>query len=225
MKKMASQQELIEACDGIIVLSPDHPQEHERLGEASLSSGKRVYMDKTFSPDLASGQRLFDLAEKHGTPMFSSSALRFSKELAEFQAGRAEIPLFCATAGPGVYANYSVHQLEMINTVMGQGAKRIKAISSGAGRTLWVDYGDRLATMTQTPNADFSLNLAYEQKGMTIPACSDPFVGLIDAMLTFFCDGTVAVSREATLEVMVLREAGMKALDDPDNWIKVDAGR
>ena len=88
MKPMASQEALIEACDGIIVLSPDNPEQHERLGKLALESGKRVYMDKTFSPDLACGIRLFDKAAAHGTPMFSSSALRFSKELADFRLHR-----------------------------------------------------------------------------------------------------------------------------------------
>lgn len=60
MRRMQSQEALIEACDAIIVLSPDHPEQHERLGRLALESGKRVYMDKTFAPDLACGVRLFD---------------------------------------------------------------------------------------------------------------------------------------------------------------------
>ncbi len=225
MRRMESQQALIEACDAIIVLSPDHPEHHERLGRLALESGKRVYMDKTFAPDLACGVRLFDRAEQHGTPLFSSSALRFSQELEPFRMNQADRPLFCATTGPGVYANYSVHQLEMINTIMGGGARRMKALESGAGRSLWVDFGGRVATMTQTMAGDFTADVAYEDSSIHIPACTDPFVGLIDAMLTFFVDGTIPVAREQTLEVIAMRDAGLKALETPDTWIPVEGQR
>ena len=225
MRRMESQEALIEACDAIIVLSPDNPEHHERLGRLALESGKRVYMDKTFAPDLACGVRLFDRAQDHGTPLFSSSALRFSRELEDFRLGRAARPLFCATTGPGVYENYSVHQLEMINTVMGGGAKRVKAIESGAGRSLWIDFDGRVASMTQTVGGDFAVDAAYEQSSVHIPTCTDPFVGLIDAMMTFFADGTIPVTRQQTLEVIAMRDAGFKALNTPDTWVKVEEQR
>ena len=225
MRRMESQEALIEACDAIIVLSPDNPEHHERLGRLALESGKRVYMDKTFAPDLACGVRLFDRAQDHGTPLFSSSALRFSRELEDFRLGRAARPLFCATTGPGVYENYSVHQLEMINTVMGGGAKRVKAIESGAGRSLWIDFDGRVASMTQTVGGDFAVDAAYEQSSVHIPTCTDPVVGLIDAMLTFFADGTIPVTRQQTLEVIAMRDAGFKALNTPDTWVKVEEQR
>jgi hypothetical protein len=225
MRRMQSQEALIEACDAIIVLSPDHPEQHERLGRLALESGKRVYMDKTFAPDLACGVRLFDRAQAHGTPLFSSSALRFSRELEDFRLGRAARPLFCATTGPGVYENYSVHQLEMINTVMGGGAKRVKALESGAGRSLWIDFDGRIATMTQTMAGDFAVDAAYGDSSIHIPACTDPFVGLIDAMLSFFAEGTIPVAREQTLEVIAMRDAGFKALAMPDTWIEIEQQR
>ena len=225
MRRMESQEALIEACDAIIVLSPDNPEHHERLGRLALESGKRVEMEKTFAPDLACGVRLFDRAQDHGTPLFSSSALRFSRELEDFRLGRAARPLFCATTGPGVYENYSVHQLEMINTVMGGGAKRVKAIESGAGRSLWIDFDGRVASMTQTVGGDFAVDAAYEQSSVHIPTCTDPFVGLIDAMMTFFADGTIPVTRQQTLEVIAMRDAGFKALNTPDTWVKVEEQR
>lgn len=221
MKAMPSQEALLEACDAVIVLSPDNPEHHERLGKLALESGKRVYMDKTFSPDLASGIRLFDKAEAHGTPMFSSSALRFSKELADFRLKKEKTPEFAAVTGPGVYANYSVHQLEMINCILGCGAKRVKAMERGSGRTLWIDYGDRLGTMTQTLSGDFTADIAWTDCGRRVPQCTETFDNLIAAMLTFFENGTVGVSREETLEVIAVREAGLKALESPDTWIPV----
>ena len=84
VEALSSIEELVEKSDYIIVLSPDNPEHHERLSRIPLMSGKPVYIDKTFSPDLAAGARIFELAQKHGTPMFSTSALRFAEELAVY---------------------------------------------------------------------------------------------------------------------------------------------
>ena len=82
-----SQEQLIEECDGIIVLAPSNPEVHEELGHLALQSGKPVYMDKPFAPDRATAERIFEWADKHNTPLFSSSALRFSDELAALKSG------------------------------------------------------------------------------------------------------------------------------------------
>ncbi len=80
-----SQEELIEACDALIVLAPSNPEVHEELAHLALKSGKPLYMDKPFAPDKATAQRIFALAKEYNTPMFSSSALRFSKEIADLK--------------------------------------------------------------------------------------------------------------------------------------------
>lgn len=79
--RVGSIEELVEKSDCINVLSPDDPQMHEELCELPLKSGKRVYVDKTFAETKASAQRIFAVAEDHGAPCFSASALRFASEL------------------------------------------------------------------------------------------------------------------------------------------------
>ena len=76
-----SVEELIAKSDCLNVLSPDNPEMHGELCQLPLRSGKRVYVDKTFSNSRQEAQALFALAEDHGTPCFSASALRFAQEL------------------------------------------------------------------------------------------------------------------------------------------------
>lgn len=221
-------EELVEQSDAIIVLSPDHPEHHERLSELALRSGKPVYMDKTFSPDLASGIRMFELAQAHGTPLFSSSALRFAAELAAYPdstVNRETLEAVAAT-GPGRYSNYAVHQFEMIVSMLGTGAQRIKSLSSANGRLLVVDYGDgRQASMLQTANAPFQLSLQLKDgDGVFIPECTDMFNRLIEGVLQFFDTGLPPVPKEETLEIMALIEAGQAALASRDVWIPVGRG-
>jgi len=226
VKMLSTIEELVEKSDYIIVLSPDNPEHHERLSQIPLMSGKPVFIDKTFSPDYKSGVRMFKLAEKYGTPMFSSSALRFSEELSQYPNNivNRKTMEYVATSGPGSYNIYSVHQFEMIVSLMGCGADRIKSLSSNNGRLLVIEYpGGRHASMLQMQEAPFQVTIQLERgDGLFISECSNIFPRQIHAILDFFETGSSPVPKEETLEVMALIEAGSKALAAYDTWVKVD---
>ncbi len=116
-----SLEQVVEESDCIVVLSPDNPECHERLADLPLKSGKPVYIDKPFAPSLDAGLRLFEKAEQHGTPLMSSSALRFGSALRSALDAKAdgEMVNFVSTRGSGVYAVYSIHQVEMLAMAMG----------------------------------------------------------------------------------------------------------
>jgi hypothetical protein len=61
---------------------------HEFLCDLPLKSGKLVYVDKTFAPDKATAERIFAIADAHGTKCYSSSALRFATELGEIDKSK-----------------------------------------------------------------------------------------------------------------------------------------
>ena len=101
-----SVEELIEKSDALIVLSPDNCEQHEGLCQLPLRSGKPCFVDKTFTPDGATARRLFDIARAHGTPCFSSSALRFAQEYQGLSGVRQLVSL------GGSVETYVIHQLE-----------------------------------------------------------------------------------------------------------------
>ena len=80
-EKCASIEELCEKSDYILVLAPSNPETHLRLAEKVLPFGKRTYIDKTFAPDFAASEKIFDIAKRYNTPFFSTSALRYATEL------------------------------------------------------------------------------------------------------------------------------------------------
>jgi hypothetical protein len=226
VEQLASIEEVVEKSDYLIVFSPDHPEHHEKLARLPLMSGKPTYIDKTFSPDLASGKRMFELAEKYHTPMFSSSALRNAKELAgllEDAAFREQLE-FVATTGPGKYDNYAVHQFEMIVALLGPGARRVKSLSSAHGGLLAVEYaGGRKASMLRMPGAPFQVLLQYTSgEGKFIGECSEIFPRQIHSLLDFFESGQPPVRKEETLEIMALIEAGRTAQANYDTWVTVE---
>lgn len=218
-------EELVALSDAIIILSPDHPEHHERLAELALQSGKPIYMDKTFAPDTATAKRLFQLAATTGTPLFSSSALRFADEMqAAAKQYNPESIGYLAVSGPGEYSNYAVHQFEMIVTLMGTQVERVKSVSNDYGRQLIIQFsGERQASYLQLAAAPFQavIGLKEEDVGEFIAECSNMFERLIAAILQFFDTKTVPVAPQETLAIITLIDAGKQALQQPDEWIEV----
>ena len=85
VERCLSLAKLCEKSDVIVILAPSNPEKHLEYAKAVLPYGKRTYIDKTFAPDLAIAKEIFELGKKYNTSFFSSSALRYSEELAEIK--------------------------------------------------------------------------------------------------------------------------------------------
>lgn len=212
--------EVVERSDYLVVLSPDHPEHHEELARLPLQSGKPTYVDKTFAPDRNTAILLFEKAERHGTPLFSSSALRYADEYARVE--RSGIDAICSV-GPGRYGNYAVHQIEPIVMLMGTEAERIMYTGTDASPSLLIGFsGGRQASVHHFAGSPFSLALNYTSgHSVHLRAESDFFAGLIREMTRFFATGKPAVDPAETIAIMTLIECGRKAAETPYRWIAV----
>lgn len=215
-----SLERLVEKCDALCILAPSNPEVHERLAEIPLASGKPVYLDKPFAPDRATAERLFARAEKYRTPLFSSSALRFSDE---WIAARDFQPQFLETRGGGSsFEEYGIHQFEMVVSMMGIGVTRLEHRCFDGTDHLALSFADgRGATLTRHPKLGFSALLSAGDRLLDIPkASSNMFPNLIAAMLKFFETGIAPVPREETIAIAGLVEASARALRQPEGAIE-----
>ena len=224
VERAETQQELIDKSDCIVVLSPDNPERHEALAAPALKSGKPVYVDKTFALSRAEAERMFALAQANGTPMYSTSALRYASELGWLKDNgyaQDEIELISAR-GPGKFSNYSIHQLEMVVAAMGPGTGSVIASGTAQAPVLLYEYFDgRCAIVNHLPWAGFSLALQAKDGGGTVLNIESNFWnGFVDALLTFFDTGKPSVPVAETLAAVSMVEAGIKALDRPGEKIK-----
>lgn len=220
---LASIEEVVERSDYLIVLSPDHPQFHEELAMIPLQSGKPTYVDKTFAPDRATALRLFEAADKRGTPLFSSSALRFAAEYAKLD--KAGIDMI-ASFGPGAYANYSVHQIEPIVSLMGSEAERIMFVGTVKTPAWLIGFSDgRQAAIHHFGGAPFSLTVHYGSgKTAAVRAESDFFGAFIRQLTQFFESGRPPVDPTETIAIMTIIEYGLQAAASPFQWISLPSG-
>ncbi len=226
VQKAESMQELLDSVDAIMVIAADDSRFHEIVCPQPLASGKPVFVDKTFAHNLETAKKLFDIAQEHHTPVFSSSAQRYCQHVIDYMTERKGPTQFISTVGPHSLENYAVHQLEPIVTVMGTGVKRMKAFSVGSAVTqLTLDYGDgRLASFTQTPQpwAEFNFMVSDGETGRRLHSDDSNFYeNLMKAILDFFVNGILPVPKEETLEIISLIDTAKLARNHPDEWVPI----
>lgn len=217
---LESIQEVVDKSDRLIVLSPDNPEMHEELCDIPLKSGKLVYVDKTFAPDKAVAERIFANANANKTKCYSSSALRFSNELNGIE--KKDIYKIYSE-GPGTYEMYSIHQIEPIVHLMNCRAKRVMFIGEPDHPAMIIEFEDgRLAQMYQTFDSPFRLTLnKKDNKSDILEIKSDYFRLFLAELIKFFDTGEIPVPNEQTVDVIAIREAGLKAMSSPYEWVLI----
>lgn len=215
-------EELCEKSDVILVLAPSDPDKHLGYAKVVLPYGKRTYIDKTFAPDLATAEEIFAIAKAHGTPFFSTSALRYATEL-DLYGTDCKCMM---TTGSGKSAEeYIIHQVEMIVRKLGIGAKSARAERIGENGVFFhIFYDDgRDATMTYTRDKlPFTVHMSGgEEKGVYAKAESKYFVALMEDIVRFFETGEVSFDTKETLEVMKIREGALRAMETPGQTIEL----
>ncbi len=209
VEKCETLAELCEKSDVIVVLAPSDPEKHLGYAETVLSYGKPTYIDKTFAPDLKTAEKIFALAEKYGTPFFSTSALRYAAEI----QGQTGITYLTVTGGGSNLPEYFIHMGEITVKAMGPGVKSVTAVPHGSQWILTADYGDgRRAVMIYGTKQPFTVYFEGEGGQSYARVTSSFFDGLIADMLRFFETKTPSFDPAETLEVARLRDMVLAAV-------------
>ncbi|TXK85188.1 hypothetical protein [Paenibacillus sp. N3.4] len=219
IKLLDSIEAVVDQSDYLVVLSPDHSEYHEELSQLPLRSGKPTFIDKTFAPDRAGAIRMFELADKHGTPMYSTSALRFAAEYSGLV--KQGIESICSL-GPGEFGNYSIHQVEPIVSLMGTDVIRVMWTGTANTPALLIGYADgRQATINLYGlECPFNMALSYETgQSKFLKIESDFFGAFIENLIGFFESGKPLVPQAETIAIATILEAGMKAAKTPYQWL------
>ena len=132
----SSLEELCTKCDYLIVLYPDNPERKFEVIKKVIPYGKPIFVDKTFMNNYKEAKATFDLAQKHGTPLFTSSSLRYADEVVALENVDSLLVI-----APSVHlSDYWIHPLEIVVSKMGVGAVRARLSKSGAHHMLNIEY-------------------------------------------------------------------------------------
>lgn len=211
-------EELCEKSDYILILAPSNPETHLRYAETVLKYGKNTFIDKTFAPDFETACRIFELAKKYNTKIFSSSALRYADELAQYSLGADAVSLMF---GGSNLPEYIVHPVEIATKTIGTAAKSVRLETSADQTLVRINYADgRAANLLYSPTLTYSaLVSGRDGKTVNIPKLSGFFPNLMSDIVRFFIEGTSSFDAAETLAVMRVRDAVLSALESPGKEI------
>ena len=201
-----SAQRLNEHVDAYMVLAPSNPELHLRLCESVFPFGKTTYVDKTFAPDLATAKQILDLADKHKTPIQTTSALRYTN-VQEYvkEAGRDKVKHMITWGGGSSFDEYAIHPLELLISCMGPDAQSLMRRGSGEFAQLLINFTDgrtgvaNVFTRGRTPFAA-SVTTADATKMINVDAGAI-FVNNAAAILDLFESGEPNIDRGETLMI------------------------
>jgi hypothetical protein len=215
---------LSKAVDVFAILAPSNPETHLELAKRVLPFGKSTFIDKTFAPNLESAERIFALADKYGTPIQTTSALRYTPiQQWVAKVGRERVRHVTTFSSGGSFDEYIVHPVEMVVSCLGPEAVRL--LRRSESQTL-VDFsGDRTATInlyvkSQTPYA--AIITTDDASEYVAVDTTKLFVDAADAMLRFFETGQSDIDRRETLTIMRIIDAAMQ-LHAREEYVKLTA--
>src|SRR5262245_21209032 len=160
--------DMLGQIDAVMIESVDGSVHWDRA-KPFIEAGVICFVDKPFTCNLLEARRMADFANRHQVPLFSSSALRYARELVEFvaQAHAADSPtgtvLGAMTYGPaptrarnpGLF-HYGIHATEVLFTLLGADCEQVHGMREGGDQDsdeLGVDvvtgrwHGGRLGTV------------------------------------------------------------------------------
>ena len=207
---------LNEQADCFMVLAPGNPETHLDLCERCFPFGKPTYVDKTFAPDLPTARRIFELADRYGTAVQTTSALRYTnvqtivREMSA-SANGATVQHMVAWSNGRSFDEYAIHPLELIVSCMGPDAVGLMRRGTGTHSQLLINFtGERTAVANL-----YVANKSPIAAGVTVgdqtryvevnPARL--FIDTASAILDFFEAGAPNIDRRETLTIRSLLDA------------------
>jgi len=207
---------LLKKVDVVFLESVDG-RPHLEQARPVLAAGKPLFIDKPVAGSLADALEIYALAEKHKTPCFSSSSLRFGAAMAAVK-GDAKIgdivgatihaPCSLEPHHPDLFW-YGVHGVEMLYTVLGTGCQTVsRTQTKGTDVVTGVWKDGRVGTFRgiREGKADYG-GVAYGTKGIGPIGGYGGYEPLVVEVCKFFKSGKSPVSAEETIELFTFMEA------------------
>ncbi|HKS35539.1 MAG TPA: Gfo/Idh/MocA family oxidoreductase [Verrucomicrobiae bacterium] len=198
---------LIESVDGRIHLQEAIPV---------IKAGKPLFIDKPVAGSLADAIAIYELAQKHNVPCFSSSSLRFGgiQELVKNEklgtiAGAITWGSCSYQEGTPDMFFYGIHGIEPLYALMGTGCEtvtRIQTKDTDLVSGVWKDGRVGTYRGIRKNNAAFGA-IAFGSKAIVPAGREGGYEGLCREIGRFFKTRQPPVSAEETIEIFAFMEA------------------
>ena len=209
--------DLIDQTDLVLVVDDTGGgANHVPLARPFVAAGVPTFVDKPMAVDLQEAVSLFKLAEEKGTPVTSSSALRFAVELEAERQRFSDLGALSSvvSVGPGEWYYYGVHAVEQLYALVGPGVEWVQRLTWPDRDVAILSYADGPTAVVQTlRDAAYCFHLtAYGANGLHAVQISDSngFYGAqMRAAVAMARTGKPPIEPQETLELLAVLRAGV----------------
>ena len=230
VKVVDSISELLDLVDCVFLETNDGRLHLEQAVEV-FKAGKGCYIDKPLGATLGETIAIYEMADRYGIPIFSSSALRFASGSVKLRTGECGEVLGADCCSPHHpepthpdFGYYGIHGVESLYTIMGVGCEKVTRMHSEKGDVVvgcWKD--GRLGTfrgITEGPNVYGGT--ALTRKGTVAAGTYEGYQCLLKQILTFFETGVPPVSKEETIELFAFMKASNMSLERGGKYVTIE---
>jgi predicted dehydrogenase len=140
----ATPAEALQGVDGVLICGGEAAR-HRAMAGPAIEAGLPTFVDKPFTASVADAHALIESAERRGTPVYCTSALRYAEGVVALRERLRELvgqPLAAHSLGTGDYENYAVHSLEILYGLWGGGITAVQSLGEAGHDVVRLVYGD-----------------------------------------------------------------------------------
>jgi hypothetical protein len=213
LERVPSVQQLIEKVDAVLLLAFDPVARISFFKELSAYQ-KPVFIDKPIALSATEANEVFSLSEISGTPIMSSSALRYdpvisvASKLEESKLKSVEIngPLVFEDHLPG-YFWYGIHLIEIMYTLYRSSPDCIRIEQRKDAEILISQWSNgQKAAIRGDLNGNTSFSIKSSHSVFEFAIHGSIYSGLIHQILQFFKTGKSPIQKEETVGIISLIE-------------------
>ena len=208
-------QDLLDKVDCVFIETNDGRLHLDQAVEV-FRSGKTCYIDKPLGSTLGETIAIYEMADRYGVPIFSSSTLRFTPRNRQLHDGEFGKILGADCWSPHKiepthpdFGFYGIHGVETLYTIMGTGCTEVNRMSSEYGDIVVGKWDDgRLGSFRAIVKGPQSYGGTVLVSGKTVPAGGyEGYKELLKEILRFFRTGVSPVPEEETIEIFTFMKA------------------
>lgn len=224
----ADAEELVGKVDGVMVCGdPSGPRQD--WARFFLRAGVPTFVDKPLSREVGEAESLVALAQETGAPLLSSSALRFSRELAAVDQDETGEIMTVLGVGPEDLFLYGVHVAEFIQSALGPGVKTVRALGTPEKYHIFMDWSDgHSAVWLVGPAVQPGFRMILVTEKANLPLTIADSTGMFGDMLRAYCrmveTKEPGVPYENLLEIVRVLDAARWSMETGGEEVRIGEG-
>jgi predicted dehydrogenase len=225
-------EDLLPKVDAVMILSVDG-RAHLAQARPVIAAGKPLYIDKPVAASLADAREIYRLAAERGTPVFSSSSLRFAPGTQAVARGAASgavvgcdvfSPCALEVHHPDLFW-YGIHGVETLFTLMGPGCERVSRTKTPGTDVVVGTWKDgRVGTFRGIRAGQRGYGAtAFCEKAQVPTGRFEGYEPLLAEIVRFFRTGKPPVPAAETLEIIAFMEAAERSAEQGGAAVPLEA--